>query len=92
MGKEDWISCKERYPDMEVVSKTGYIETACSKRVLIQTKKNGMFVGECYRTISTYKDNKTYYEWFSYGTGGRRMKVMSKVVAWMELPEEYEGE
>lgn len=31
-------------------------------------------------------------EWFAYGTGGRRMKVMSKVIAWMELPEKYEGE
>lgn len=30
--------------------------------------------------------------WYTYGTGGRKMKVMSKVVAWMELPEKYEGE
>ncbi len=30
--------------------------------------------------------------WFSHGTGGRKMKVMSTVVAWMELPDRYEGE
>ena len=26
------------------------------------------------------------------GTGGRKMKVMSTVIAWMELPDRYEGE
>lgn len=30
--------------------------------------------------------------WFTHGTGGRKMKVMSKVIAWVELPEKYEGE
>lgn len=31
-------------------------------------------------------------KWFSHGTGGRKMKVISKVIAWMELPDRYEGE
>ena len=92
MNKEDWISCKERYPDMELVSESNYIKTYCSKPYLIQTKKNGLFVAVCHKTISVYKRNSETYEWFSYGTGGRRMKVMSTVVAWMELPEEYDGE
>ncbi|MEI3172576.1 MAG: hypothetical protein V8S76_00485 [Lachnospiraceae bacterium] len=28
-------------------------------------------------------------DWYSYGTRGRKMKVMSKVIAWMPLPERY---
>ena len=39
---------------------------------------------------SVYKSNEVY--WFAYGTGGRKMKVISKVIAWMELPDKYEGE
>jgi len=30
--------------------------------------------------------------WYTYGTGGRKMKVVSTVIAWMELPDKYEGE
>lgn len=30
--------------------------------------------------------------WFTHGTGGRKMKVMSTVIAWMDLPEKYKGE
>lgn len=57
------------------------------KKVLVQTKDGKMFVAE--REYSTwYKKD----EWYSYGTGGRRMKVMSKVVAWMPLPNPYKEE
>lgn len=40
-------------------------------------------------------ENKKWLDevyWFTYGTGGRKMKVISKVIAWMELPDKYEGE
>lgn len=66
-----WISCKDRMPE------------PCTK-VLVQTKKEEMFVAE--REYYWYcKD----FVWYSYGTGGRKMKVMSAVVAWMPLPEPY---
>ena len=35
---------------------------------------------------------KEKINWYTYGTGGRKMKVISKVVAWMPLPELYAGE
>lgn len=91
MSKEDWVACSERYPDMKIVSISEYIETSCSGLCLVQTKKNDMFVADCLKTKSKYKDGTEVYEWFSYGTGGRRMKVMSTVIAWQPLPEKYEG-
>lgn len=57
------------------------------KMVLVQTKDGRMFVAKR-KYISWYEK----YEWYSYGTGGRRMKVMSKVVAWMPLPSPYKEE
>ena len=30
--------------------------------------------------------------WYSYGTKGRKMRVMNNVVSWMPLPEKYEGD
>ena len=35
---------------------------------------------------------KEKINWYTHGTGGRKMKVMSKIVAWMPLPELYTGE
>lgn len=54
------------------------------KMVLVQTKDGKMFVAE----RSWYEEGK----WYSYGTGGRRMRVLSKVVAWMPLPSSYKEE
>lgn len=39
-----------------------------------------------------FKWNIDEETWYSYGTGGRRMAVRNKVVAWMPLPEKYDGE
>ena len=50
--------------------------------VLVQTKKGDNFVAKCRKELW---NKETTYEWYSYGTGGRRMKVMSKVVAWAEF-------
>ena len=67
----EWISCKDRMPER-------------GTKVLVQTKKEEMFVAE--REYSSWYEKD---EWYSYGTGGRRMKVMRRVVAWMPLPEPY---
>ena len=92
MSKDDWISCKERFPDTELTYESSFNNKYTSiKPVLAQTKRGELFVAIYIKT--TYrKDYKDEHEWFSYGTGGRRMKVMSKVVAWIDLPEKYEGE
>ena len=57
-----------------------------------QTKRDEIYSTHCVKKV--YKDMKFKEEinWYAHGTGGRRMKVMSKVVAWMPLPELYTGE
>ena len=75
----EWISVKDKLPEI----KDG---ENCSDKILISTKKGDMFVGN-YRKYKWCGD--IYVEWCSYGTGGRRMKVMSKVLAWMPLPNAY---
>lgn len=86
MSNQNWIPCKERYPEMQLESEWSNCKRYVSDLFLVQTYKNGMFIAECVKTVIK-KDE--FYEWFSYGTGGRKMKVKSKVIAWMPLPEEY---
>ncbi len=92
MNKNDWISVKQRLPDAELAYESSYSNEYESKNVLIQTKQDEIFSAYYIRT--TYKNNKykEEIEWYAHGTGGRRMSVMSKVVAWMPLPELYTGE
>lgn len=86
MSKQNWIPCKERYPEMQLESEWSNSKRYVSDLFLVQTSKKGMFIAECVKTVIKKGE---YYEWFSYGTGGRKMKVKSKVIAWMPLPEEY---
>ena len=90
MNKDDWISVKERLPEAELVYESSYNNKYKSQNVLIQTKRDEIFSAYCVRI--TYKNKyKEEIEWYTHGTGGRRMKVMSKVVAWMPSPELYTG-
>lgn len=88
LSNKNWISIKKvGLPELEEVDK--YVHK--SQKVLIQTKYGDMFVAHCEKRF--YYGGKSYeIKWFSYGTGGRKMKVMSKVIAWMDLPDRYEGE
>lgn len=88
LSNENWISIKKvGLPELEEVDK--YVHKI--QKVLIQTKYGDMFVAHCEKRF--YYGGKSYeIKWFSYGTGGRKMKVMSKVIAWMDLPDRYEGE
>lgn len=92
MNKNDWISVKERLPEAELVYESSFNNNYESKNVLIQTKRDEIYSAYCVKTV--YKDMKfkEKINWYTYGTGGRRMKVMSKVVAWMPLPILYVGE
>ena len=77
-----WIDVKDRLP--KIKEHVDY-----SDDVLICTRKNDMFVGY-YTEYNWFGDTRK--EWYSFGTGGRKMRVMSKVVAWMPLPEPYKKE
>lgn len=92
MNKNDWISVKEILPNSELSDESSLRKEYKSQNVLIQTKKSEIFSAFYIKTV--YKDMKfkEKINWYTYGTGGRRMKVMSKVVAWMPLPELYTGE
>ena len=94
LSDENWVSCNnnKNLPKMEVTSKGNLATTYTSRKVLVQTKNDDMFVAECIQRIYANKQLPDDIKWYSYGTGGRRMRVMSKVVSWMELPEKYKGE
>ena len=83
-----WNSINNGLPCMELVHKSSFNNTYESKNVLIQTKRDEIYSAYCVKRV--YKDMKFKEDinWYTYGT----MKVMSKVVAWMPLPELYTGE
>lgn len=93
LSNKNWNSIKkDGLPELEEISTTNFRSVYISKQVLIQTKRGERFVAHCRKEV--YENKKWIDEvyWFAYGTGGRKMKVMSKVIAWMELPGKYEGE
>lgn len=93
LSDENWVSIKKvGLPELEEVSITNFSSVYKSKEVLIQTKRGERFVAYCRKEVYANKKWVDEIGWFTHGTGGRKMKVMSKVVAWMELPKKYEGE
>lgn len=93
LSNENWISIKKvGVPELEKLSKTNISSGYISKEVLVQTKCGDMFVAYCIKNVYENKNWKDEIAWFTHGTGGRKMRVMSKVIAWMELPDKYEGE
>lgn len=90
---KSWISVKKMgLPELEEISTTNFSSVYKSKEVLIQTKRGERFVAYCRKEMYANKEWKDEVYLFAYGTGGRKMKVISKVIAWMELPDKYEGE
>ena len=90
---ENWISCKKvGLPILEISSASMLMVIYKSKKVLVQTEYGEIFVAECEKIEHVDKRFKYKLNWFSYGTGSRKMKVVGKVVAWMDLPEKYKGE
>lgn len=88
---QTWVTCEERLPEMEVTRDASFFKKYRSEPVLVQTKRGEIFLAVCEKT--EYKDGKrSCVEWYAFGTKGRKMKVMSKVMTWMEKPEPWEGE
>lgn len=86
-----WNLINNGLPEAELVYESSYNNKYESKNVLIQTKRSEIFSAFYVKRVYKDKKYKDDIEWYTYGTGGRRMKVMSKVVAWMPLPEFYTG-
>lgn len=83
-----WVSVEDRLP--VVTLEKEYPSIFVSDLVLIQTRKGEMFVAIRQLKMWESKVYKDEDDWYSFGTGGRKMKVKSKVVAWMPLPKPYE--
>ncbi len=90
---KDWNSVKkDGLPELKEVGTCNTYSAYESKEVVVQTKCGDRFVAYCRKVKYTNRKIKDEIAWFSHGTGGRKMKVMSTVVAWLELPDRYEGE
>lgn len=85
-----WIPVSERMPEFKKMDVLGSSsDTYRTEKVFVQTKRGEIFVAWCHKTIYISKKFNDEYLWYTHGTGGRKMRVMSKVVAWMPLPELY---
>lgn len=88
---QTWVTCEERLPEMEVTHDASFFKEYRSKQVLVQTKRGEIFLAVCEKT--EYKEDKrSFIGWYAFGTNGRKMKIMSKVVTWMPKPEPWKGE
>ena len=84
-----WIPVSERLPEFKKSAMLGSWDYYETEKVFVQTKRGEMFVAWCHKTVYTSKKFNDEYLWYTRGTGGRKMRVMSKVIAWMPLPELY---
>lgn len=84
-----WIPVSERLPEFKKIDVLGSPDIYKTEKVFVQTKRGEMFVAWCHKTVYTSKIFSDEYLWYTHGTGGRKMRVMSKVIAWQPLPESY---
>ena len=84
-----WISVSEGLPEFKKLDVLGSPDIYKTEKVFVQTKRGEMFVAWCHKTVYTSKIFNDEYLWYTHGTGGRKMRVMSKVIAWTPLPEPY---
>ncbi len=88
---QTWVPCEKELPEMELVEEGSWYLKYRSQFVLAQTKREELFLCYCEKR-SINEERKNEICWYTFGTGGRRMKIKSKVVAWMPKPELWEGE
>lgn len=84
-----WIPVSEKLPEFKKIDVLGSPDIYKTEKVFVQTKRGEMFVAWCHKTVYISKIFSDEYLWYTHGTGGRKMRVMSKVIAWMPLPEPY---
>ena len=84
-----WIPVSERLPKFKKSAMLGSWDYYETEKVFVQTKRGEMFVAWCHKTVYASKIFNDEYLWYTHGTGGRKMRVMSKVIAWRPLPELY---
>lgn len=84
-----WTPVCDRLPEFKKLDVLGSPDVYETEKVLVQTKRGETFVAWCHKTVYTSKKFNDEYLWYVNGTGGRKMKCMSKVIAWMPLPEPY---
>lgn len=89
LQSQKWISVSERMPEFKKVDTLGQPTIYKTEKVFVQTKRGEMFVAWCHKSVWSSKKFNDEYLWYTHGTGGRSMTVMSKVIAWMPLPEPY---
>ena len=89
---QTWVTCEERLPEMEVTCDDSGFKVYRSEPVIVQTKREEIFLAICKKTERKDSRRRDSVDWYTYGTGGRKMKVVSKVVAWMPKPEPWKGE
>lgn len=84
-----WTPVCDRLPEFKKIDVLGSPDVYETEKVLVQTKRGEIFVAWCHKTVYISKKFNDEYLWYTHGTGGRKMKCMSKVIAWMPLPEPY---
>lgn len=84
-----WIPVSERLPEFKKIDVLGSPDIYKTEKVFVQTKRGEMFAAWCHKTVYASKIFNDEYLWYTHGTGGRKMRVVSKVVAWRLLPELY---
>ena len=85
----DWIPVSEGLPEFKKIDVLGSTDIYKTEKVFVQTKRGEMFAAWCHKTVYTSKIVNDEYLWYTHGTGGIKMRVMSKIVAWRPLPELY---
>lgn len=91
MNENNWISCNERLPELKDMYVNSYCRGGSSDFVLVWTSNGKIFEAECEKYEVFGNNPHTNITWYAYGTGGRRMAIRNKVLAWMPLPEPYRG-
>lgn len=84
-----WIPVSERLPEIKKLDVIGSPHIYRTEKVFVQTKRGEIFAAWCHKKVYISKKFNDEYLWYTHGTGGRKMRVMSKVVAWRPLPELY---
>ena len=88
LSNENWISIKKvGLPEFELTMKNEVLSIYDTKEVLIQTEHEEMFIAFCQK-VQKHNEWKKEIYWYA----AHRTLVIDKVVAWMELPDRYEGE